>query len=889
MVVTCVLAHINHGKTTLLDCLLSSQSLLSKRNMGIKLLDTRDDEQSRGITLKLSFIKLRNLFGTFYFIDTPGHFDIESCLESAMFISDSTLLIVDLCEGVTQRTVSLLRFVGDKSVLFINKVDKFDNYHHYTSDDSNSKYKYNDGSDINIITEDMYKLIKNLIGLCNAILGRDLFDYEKNNVVIGSSLRMYGFNKGLIENILGKEATKGQVLSKDPSVLSKNPSELNNKPSVLSKNPSELNNKPSVLSKNPSELNNNPSKKKLPEKKDTFKNEKQTLKNHLKRDLKFFSVVKKEVFSCNKEKILKRFKISNWSSALCEIFPLSDCIFMSLNTSICNEESKKPINAKPIKYLRNNVIILQYSFYNISSLRYLKDFDLPEYFQEKQNSGLYKLEDKFKSLDIKYNKNNEVSFTGITTTAVAFHHIPSNEEIILFVVRPFSGRLIKGAIVYSETMKELKHTVVKKIFSLEGLDLLEVDSFDEKTGFCFVEADFLKKSYLFEAKAAVFVNSAPVCNNNSNETPALRVKPTLKFTKQPFYQYTLIPISPISTFKQKIQRLSLTENLLKAKINKFSEIELLVEGKIHLEKLLFDLKDLEFKEGDFREILYFSTDKEVIYTGEGFIIKISEVKIAVEDVSEAVKKGVSLEKFYREKLDEIIKIMKINNEPMFIMAQKYTQIENKFEIQRKDNFIIKHSSFNDLSILIYSLPKLFNVILSIEIFENKKIEFNDLFRAIKNLVPENVVYLMAYEISFGVGSWAVGGLFQSLEKFGYVLVEHTVGFENGRLETEEFSGTGFGFEKGRLETEEFSGTGFGFENGRLETEEFSGTGFGFENGRLETEEFGGTGFGFGSETVRVLVRQRNFKELRDEVIDKLRGEIVLKISEVGYIKDDFFR
>ena len=124
-IVTCVVAHIDHGKTTLIDSLVSAGGAISKSLAGeIRYLDTRADEQERGITLKLGMatVKYRE---THVIVDTPGHVDFEHLVHSASLLADNFLIVVDVNEGITPRTYTLINYIENKNaVLVLNKIDK---------------------------------------------------------------------------------------------------------------------------------------------------------------------------------------------------------------------------------------------------------------------------------------------------------------------------------------------------------------------------------------------------------------------------------------------------------------------------------------------------------------------------------------------------------------------------------------------------------------------------------------------------------------------------------------------------------------------------------------------------------------------------------------------
>lgn len=218
-----IVAHVDHGKTTMTDSLVARAGLISKELAGSqRVMDFDEQEQARGITIKAANISLGfNYEGHDYLInliDTPGHVDFGGHVTRAMRAVDGVVLVVDAVEGIMPQTETVLRQAlkeRAKPTVFINKVDRLIN-------------------ELKLDTEAMQKrILKVILGLNKIIIANApedkkkewQIDVAKGNLAIGSAFNKWAFSASTMKKcgITFKEIHDKCAVGDHASLVAKTP------------------------------------------------------------------------------------------------------------------------------------------------------------------------------------------------------------------------------------------------------------------------------------------------------------------------------------------------------------------------------------------------------------------------------------------------------------------------------------------------------------------------------------------------------------------------------------------------------------------------------------------------------------------------------------------
>jgi len=187
-----IIAHIDHGKTTLSDSLIAASGLLSKDvAAAARLLDYDLIEQQRGITIKASGISLVHSFNESDYlinlVDTPGHIDFSSHVTRGLRLTDGAVIVIDAIEGIMVQTETVTRQAMMelvRPVLFVNKVDRLMRERKLTGRKT---------------AEEINKVVREFNAMLGKYLDDDLLEqwevsFSNGSLSVGSALNKWGLD-----------------------------------------------------------------------------------------------------------------------------------------------------------------------------------------------------------------------------------------------------------------------------------------------------------------------------------------------------------------------------------------------------------------------------------------------------------------------------------------------------------------------------------------------------------------------------------------------------------------------------------------------------------------------------------------------------------------------
>ena len=125
-----IIAHIDHGKSTLSDRMLDLTNTVESRKMHDQVLDTMELEQERGITIKMQPVRMEYEYGgkkyIFNLIDTPGHIDFAYEVSRAMKAVEGAILLIDATQGIQAQTLTTLEMAKKTGLKIIPALSKID-------------------------------------------------------------------------------------------------------------------------------------------------------------------------------------------------------------------------------------------------------------------------------------------------------------------------------------------------------------------------------------------------------------------------------------------------------------------------------------------------------------------------------------------------------------------------------------------------------------------------------------------------------------------------------------------------------------------------------------------------------------------------------------------